>query len=594
MKFRVLVLIALLASPQAMRAQGPVLTARTGLTWSYEDLSDWLRRYPGMYVQDYGVLGAPTVIQPWGMAPWLTGARKDGISQSRVGDGLYDSNLQPPAELDSLDFQFGTDGVGRFSEWTRTIPSDSPYTELQIREGYYNFGSVDLAHGQQIYGRSAIELTGRLVWYDGLRQGVSDSRFNRLRGRYRFHLGRRIASTISYGGSSVQANSQIEARGARNEREEGALTLMQADSFRTALNPRLSCYIRRDRERWNSAFNARELVRGWQVSADADYRANRLTLMHEGSYADLRYPGIGDYTETTLDLRLDDRLVLGRVNLQATAEARRADVSFVASEAEFGWLSNARVEGDVALLQGVSLTAATGYHEHGAPSAWRGTRYRIADRPLLISREFSDLDRYYVARIDGHAPGGIDRLLNSSVGAKWMRGTAEFAVRLLTVDRRGAFSNQFVLRGDTVTLAYARGGDADHLGAASDFDMPVKFGVRVQGSCFTELDSREPARARELRGIGRVYFERDFLTAPLTLRSHLSYEHIGRRRAVSDIADQLLGPTHLVGFRLSATIHGVTLVWGADNLLAQHYYVIPGYLMIRKEEYLGVQWRLWL
>jgi hypothetical protein len=45
---------------------------------------------------------------------------------------------------------------------------------------------------------------------------------------------------------------------------------------------------------------------------------------------------------------------------------------------------------------------------------------------------------------------------------------------------------------------------------------------------------------------------------------------------------------------VSATVRGVTLIWGTENVLKVHYSFMPGYRMIAKEEYLAFIWRLWL
>ena len=91
-----------------------------------------------------------------------------------------------------------------------------------------------------------------------------------------------------------------------------------------------------------------------------------------------------------------------------------------------------------------------------------------------------------------------------------------------------------------------------------------------------------------------MYFERSFFTAPLIIRSHISYEYIGPRVGYSERGIIQLHPANLIGFRLSGTIHGVTLIWGTENLFKQHYQLVPGYNMISKEEYIAVIWRLLL
>jgi hypothetical protein len=92
----------------------------------------------------------------------------------------------------------------------------------------------------------------------------------------------------------------------------------------------------------------------------------------------------------------------------------------------------------------------------------------------------------------------------------------------------------------------------------------------------------------------RLYFERSFFTTPLIIRAHISDEYFGQRNAFSDVGEEILGPNNVVGFRISATIRGVTAVWGTENFFSEPYAILPGYKMIGKEEYLGFLVRLWL
>ena len=75
-----------------------------------------------MYPMDYGTLGAPMVFRPWNMNPWQIQVEKDGILQNGSSDGLYNSNLQPVIELDSIRYDFLSGGAaGKFRLTTRSI-----------------------------------------------------------------------------------------------------------------------------------------------------------------------------------------------------------------------------------------------------------------------------------------------------------------------------------------------------------------------------------------------------------------------------------------------------------------------------------------
>jgi hypothetical protein len=126
--------------------------------------------------------------------------------------------------------------------------------------------------------------------------------------------------------------------------------------------------------------------------------------------------------------------------------------------------------------------------------------------------------------------------------------------------------------------------------------VPLRYGLRIESWWFAQSDNGDIASFADARGWTRLYFERAFFKSPLTIRSHISYEHIGRRTAFSDRFPNGvdIGPNHLLGFRVSATIKGVTIIWGTENILKDHYSLMPGYPMIGKEEYLGFIWRLWM
>lgn len=116
--------------------------------------------------------------------------------------------------------------------------------------------------------------------------------------------------------------------------------------------------------------------------------------------------------------------------------------------------------------------------------------------------------------------------------------------------------------------------------------------LRLQSQTSIAVDIDEISRALDTRSYSRLLFTKDYFKAPLRITSYVAYEHIGKHRAESDIREEVIGPAHLVHFRVEAGIHGVTMVWGLENLTGQHYEYLPGYMLIRKEEYFGVKWTL--
>ncbi|MBL0060298.1 MAG: hypothetical protein IPP40_02080 [bacterium] len=192
------------------------LTYERMSVYAYEDMSDWLRLFPGMYPMDYGVAGVPVVFRPWGLNPWYVGVVRDGIPWNRVSDGLYDSNLDSPEGMKSVAFSTdGFDPLGTVRLTSRSLPTDSATTEVRLREGYYGFGRVDFAHAQKLSDRVTAEGRGRLFWYDGLRasgsQTYSKARFYSLSGKLDFAIDERWRSKLEYGGSNVDAQSPTPA-----------------------------------------------------------------------------------------------------------------------------------------------------------------------------------------------------------------------------------------------------------------------------------------------------------------------------------------------------------------------------------------------
>ncbi|MCC6475685.1 hypothetical protein IT157_01405, partial [bacterium] len=205
---RILVSATILVALLANRSGAQSFTHEQITSFSYEDASDLLRLFPGMYPMDYGVLGAPMIIRPWGLSPWLIGAERDGIPWNRVSDGLWNSNLDMPDEMDTLQIvHTGTEPFGRFSWSRRVIPSDSQRTELHVREGYYGLGRVDFAHAQRFSPKVEAEASGRLNWYDGMRVGQSKARLYNLRGSVTYTLSEAWKANIEYGG----ANSDVQS-----------------------------------------------------------------------------------------------------------------------------------------------------------------------------------------------------------------------------------------------------------------------------------------------------------------------------------------------------------------------------------------------
>ncbi|RPH94795.1 hypothetical protein EHM69_06435 [candidate division KSB1 bacterium] len=566
-------------------------------TLPYEDLSDLLRRYPAMYPSDYGTLGAPLLFRPWNLHPWELRADLDGFPQNRRFDGLYESNLQPGNELDTIRLHFlQRGGAGAFDLISRSLKVDTPYTEFQIREGYYGYGTVDFMHGQRVYRTTTMEISGRLAWYDGLRYR-SASRFTRIRGKVGFDLGSRWRMTAAWSGSEIKSDFTKNDFAADSlkyvpSREEGTITLAQRDSFKTSLDPSLRLYLREDDETWHS-FRAHEMSGGWILKMHANLPRQRLTFHQTGTWARMRYPGIERRVELCGGLALSDSIGLGFGYGQVRAELRRESGWRHDRETDRRLLSDIMVRLETKPVRNISLQGGMEYTECMVPALWWSGSYPLAERPLLIAPEFADLSLRYDGSRESAPP--VDRYVKTAAGFRWRRKSAQMDIQILTMKHAGDYATRFTSDGSSLTLVYdkARENNAQ-VGVSASAVIPLQYGLRLDSWWFAQAKTGDLSNDIDTRGYTRLFFEKEYFHAPLTVRSHISYEHIGRRWAYSDRGSMNLGPNHIFGFRISGTIRGVTLLWGTENILKHHYSYLPGYRMIAKEEYLAFIWRLWL
>jgi hypothetical protein len=530
---------------------------------------------------------------PWHLHPWEIRAERDGIPQNRQSDGLYDSNLQPPSELDTVRYDFlAGSPTGKILLMTRELPVDSPVTEFQIREGFYGYGTVDFAHGQRVYHSLSLQLSGRLVWYDGMRDSSSSSsRFNRVRGKLGFSLGDRFQADVTYAGSSVNSGFPNIDSGPISKREEGILAFAEKDSMRTEFRPSLTLYMRQDREDWGPPFRLWESTQGWRFEAHATLLDQHFSFRQLTSFSRFSFPGVDKTQEWRTEIGAGDSIqtYLGAIILDGTLHQSVSKADRISPLANASARAFSRSYHNFQLLGGIQ------YLEETPPTFWLRGRYPLADYPLSMDSTFTNLNREFVPSGAASGRNDADRYLKSAIGFRWQREHALLEMQVLSLTPQGKFHNELVGTDTSVHLSYERiENQQSQLGLSSNLVLPLLYGFRIDSWWFTQVQSDRLFHAIETRGYSRLYFERSFFKSQLTIRSHVSYEHIGTRYAFSNLASGVLGPAHLIGFRLSATIRGVTLMWGTENFLRSRYDILPGYKMIGKEEYIGVIWRLWL
>lgn len=572
-------------------------------TYAYEDMGDWLRRLHGIYALDYGVAGAPMVLRPWGMNSWNVGVERDGIPWHRVSDGLYESNLDSPEEYEMIELV--PDGLSPFSTirlQSKWLPSDTATTDVQLREGYYGFGRVDFAHAQKLNRQLTAEVRGRLFWYDGLRSEInnlySKSRFYNLSGKFKHRFGNTLAGTIEYGGSNVEARSPIVILESgnlsrptiENEREYGTASFSMHREhlqFDFGLHARQDRETRIDPNSGHKFFGLRE--RFWYgygevVATDA---RGRLSGRIAGESSEFEFVGSGKRAEDAISAIALMNYDLKLLSVSGSALVRKILGNETERETDLTDKSLS-FEAKSASVNGISLTVEGSAGQKALPQFWRYARFPIRYRPLLVSDEFAT-NSYY-----GGKWGGFEANYNFAsdqvtwaAGVDWRHGSGNATLQWREVQGNNA---RFLTENDT-TYLYSTV-DTEWIGPEISYDLPLTNYLRMQSWSTIQCDKKKLSRALDTRSFSRLIYSQDFFKAPLHVDTYVAYELIGRHRSVSDVESKVLGPAHLVHFRIEGSIEGVTLIWGTENITGQHYEYLPGYMLIRKEEYFGLKWTL--
>ncbi len=575
-----------------------VMTMDAWRSYAYEDMSDWMRRLPGMFPMDYGVAGAPVVFRPWGFNPWYVGVERDGIPWHRISDGLYESNLDSPEELESVAFVVdGLDPLGTLKLTGRSMPVDSPRTEFLVREGYYGFGRVDFAHAQSFSPRFSAEGRGRLFWYNGLREGISKAKSYKLCGALYYKLNPNWKAIFEYGGSNTEAQSPQVLRPAPNqivrpkiygEREHGTFRMR---GIRDGSRLEFGAHLRQDREERDKYFGLWEQYFYGYVDASKGAGSSDVGFRLAYERARFSYPG-------EVNLAEEDVSLYGRGSIQSGIGSLNARMLYRKDLNDDGARDKLdESQDDLSVAAEIATPRILKLAIYGSglsgkksvPRYWKHARFNIEERGLLIDDVFAR-GRFFGGELpQSEAKRGYETALDfAEAGLDWTSNRGRFRLGWRFATSSGY---SFVQQNDTLYLD----GESQRNrfeGPAGSCDIRIAQYIRLQSLGEIVVDTKEKSRALDTRSYSRLVFSRSFFKSQLHLDSYAAYEHLGRRRATSDLRSEVVGPAHLVHFRIEGTIEGVTLIWGVENLTGQHYEYLPGYMMIRKEEYFGLRWTL--
>jgi hypothetical protein len=578
----ILVLLLVLCSSSAM-AQSvlPGFTQHEMNSYNHEDLSDILRLLPGMYPEDLGTFGAPLFFRPWGLWPGELRYTLDGLPLERRYDGLWDPGLLPISEIDSVIYESSPlDGVfpgaaGRIEFVTRDLPVDSPRSEVHMREGYYGYGTVDFAHAQPLYRKLTLQLTGRLGWYDGMRPQTG-SRLTHIRGKLGFHPARSWRLEAACSGIKSHSDSELNGNGETSERTEGQLAFLPTDSMSSSFRPSVRIFLREDKERWGMPWSVRDFSGGGLFNVSMRRFGHHLQSTGLARLSSRGFPDGTKLDSHDIELGVSDSTGIESILGVEFGGGLRLEEGWDAPATRYG------IGGYLPVTKSSVLFGRFQRLESFPAPLWLDGSYPLSERPLFLSPSLALLGDSLVA---SPKQKESSTQIESGIFADLRRVKVRIAaVRISTENEFTPWTSA----SHPTPSADSRWGGALEGRMALRRDLFLE--TRWSWLWLSESDLQSPD---ELRGFSRLYFDEFFFKAPLHIQASISHTYLGRRRAFGTEGIEILEPVHLVGFRVAAQIRHFRIFWGTENIGAKHYEYVPGFLMIRKEEYWGFDWTFW-
>ena len=116
----------------------------------------------------------------------------------------------------------------------------------------------------------------------------------------------------------------------------------------------------------------------------------------------------------------------------------------------------------------------------------------------------------------------------------------------------------------------------------------VGMNLREESNVFVPVELREPG----LRILFETGWHRSFWNDEFEADISLSGKYYGRFSAYGPNGWEKLGPAYPLDFRATFRIRHFTFYYGVHNWNSFQYHLVPGYKMIHKEEYWGINWLL--
>jgi hypothetical protein len=143
---------------------------------------------------------------------------------------------------------------------------------------------------------------------------------------------------------------------------------------------------------------------------------------------------------------------------------------------------------------------------------------------------------------------------------------------------------------DSVLMPY--NGTSDQAAGALGWLMWTPLSVLDWGitGSFLPKDAGETRLFPEIMAHAWTQYRQKLFSDQLELRLRVGADYYGEREAPFPGGWENWGDVLVVNGRISARILGAFLFWGVNNLFSQDYQLLPGHLMMHKEEVWGVAW----
>ncbi|NQT33767.1 hypothetical protein HQ587_01150 [bacterium] len=451
-----------------------------------------------------------------------------------------------------------------------------PLTYLTHRDGYYEFGPVEFIHSRQVSSRSHLIAGGFIPSSIGrLSHGVYTGHI--LYGRFTTRLDSITDLTLSYMSNTNRHEIPFTTTSQKTQRNDLDITFRRENGNNSSSE--ISAYRAESKTRVG-------IPHDYWREIGAVFRSVRqnLGLYIRISHLDGILPGGSDYSLIEVESTAGYKKKAGRFNLWFLGGGsgywidRVKPVIATGSDIELG----------KSCLLFLQLKQSSDPH---SPEIMFAEYLNVNERPFeefepgwkaqpdsaIIGRKLP-VTLYYDGRIgirQSFQFGTIEAAGFNIIEKNpvvWHTGT-DSIITPFTIEDRNRYGWQASWRYDYKPFR----GEISMTGIVSGEEFPD-----------TIISYREP----DFRLVFEAGWHRSFWNNEFETDISMSGKYIGKFDAYGSNGREEIGGAYPLDFRFTFRIHHITIYWGLHNWNSYQYYLVPGYKMIHKEEYWGINWLL--